>query len=1059
MLQPIGFDGPPPIKATIVAPDSMPKLDTTGLSILQQTQESTQQMFKVHSSNLEAQAQAGAQLARSTEANAQQIAQASTYAARASADSARHTAQQFQQLSATAAQIGETQDRRRQEQIRALLAAQKEQRERNAAELIPQLEKAKSDFLAADGFRLRGPDAYRDIISGLIAGKDIEPDKAAEYGGRYLPEAYQQQQSIIKDQMEGAKDLKKQQLRVQKQGVIIKLSSAMGALAAMETADPTQIQQQAAVIQDQIKEIYQLPGLTEIEKAETVADTLEVFQKTYGDVVFDKAELQSVAARNRTYITESDKYRTAVRLREMSEGQANDILRQRAVDLGISFTQVDANRDVRSAATVLGYNETFKAARERDIADQKEALPSSADTISAIAIAGTLSPTVRAELEAAKDLDPAAKEALRRIKKFEKFKTVATPLYRTQVETAANAIQSKQDRHLVWLAKASSDEGADADPSVMETLRNRGLGMITVVNNKVKLTPEMRQAAQQVMENDITGERNKLKIITDAYNLQVTEFEQMGLYLDPRKSQARQKELETVMQQRAAQLKQIEATRPLTSTTYPPGANPNFNGGASASAKPLARRQYMGAMITLPFRAEDVGKVAYDPGFTKGEHYGADRPRGKGAHQGVDFPVPKGTHAVSLVYGTVARSERQPGELGYGEFVEIKGDDGQTYFYAHGSARSVKKGERVAPGQTLMLTGDTGSPGSYHLHFEVGAKGAIVDPVPHLASGKFGGPPKQPRTSGGAVTVNGATPKGIHIGNGQYLDPVAGTITTYKKQPSGLDGAVTRAVRGGSKSATKATFASMLPPVPPGLPPLNPGTANWMAGLKAFKPVTVQKVTYTPASPLRPSLASRSASAYKYNETDTHGYAKLAANRQLAAELNRQAKRFGIPGQWLADVIAYESANTFSPSVDNGVGYVGLIQFGKAVAQDLGVTQEQIRSMKPVQQMKLVGDYLALRLRQARVDKYTGPESLVAAINQGNKGLYQVVSRGAAAVLDPSNADGAGTTLEYYMKNLGKYAGRQYDYLGRRPGPVHTSPTKGCTMCNAMGGNIVAHRP
>lgn len=1003
MLTPIGFDGPPPIKAPIVAPDNMPKLDTTGLSILQQTQESTQQMFKLHSSNLEAQAQAGAQLARSAEANAQQIAQASTYAARASADSARNTAQQFQQLSATAAQIGETQERRRQEQLRALLAAQKEQRDRNAAELIPQLEKAKSDFLAADGFRTQGPDAYRDIISGLIAGKDIDADKAAELGGRYLPEAYQQQQAIIKDQMEGAKDLKKQQLRIQKQGVILKISSAMGALAAMETADPVQIQQQASVIQDQIKEIYQLPGLTELEKAETVADTLEVFQKTYGDVVFEKAELQSIAARNRTYIAESNTYRNATLAGEMSEGQANDILRQRAADLGINFTPVDANRDMRSAATTLGYHRQFEKARAEDIAEQKAALPSSAETISAIAIAGTLSPTVRAELEAAKDLDPAAKEGLRYIKEFEKFKTGTVPAYRARVETTANAIQAQQDSYLRWLAKASSAEGAEAEQSVMEVLRSRGLGMIPVVDGRVKLTPEMRQAAQQAMENAVAGERNKLKVYTDAYNLQVSKFEQMGLHLDPRKSQARQKELETVMKERAAQLKQIEATRPLTSTAYPPGANPNFNGGASAPAKPLARRQYMGAMITLPFRAEDVGKVAYDPGRGENMHYGADRDDGKRVHQGTDFAVPKGTHAVSMVYGTVTRSEYMGG---YGNGVEIKGDDGQTYFYAHGSARSVKVGERVAPGQTVMLTGDTGTPGSFHLHFEVGAKGQTVDPIPYLASKQFGGPPKQPRTAGGAVTVNGATPKGIHIGNGQYLDTATNRITKHKPDSLSV-----------------------------GMP-----------------------VAYTPASPLRPSLAPRTASAYKYNETDTHGYAKLAANPPLAAELNRQARRFGIPGQWLADVIAYESANTFSPSVDNGMGYVGLIQFGRAVAQDLGVTQEQIRSMNPVQQMKLVGDYLALRLRQSGVKAYKGPEWLVAGINQGNVGIQQVDKHGARAILDPQNRDGAGTTLQYYMANLGKFSGRQYDYLGRRPSPVHTTPTKGCTMCTAMGGNIAPHR-
>jgi murein DD-endopeptidase MepM/ murein hydrolase activator NlpD len=1015
-LTPIGFDGPPPIKTSIAAPDALAKIDTTGLSILQQTQQSTEQMFKVHSSNLNEQAQAGAQLARSAEANAQQIAQASTYAARASADSARNTAQQFQQLSATVGQIAETQQQRKQNELRAMLAAQKEQRDRNAAALIPQLEKAKSDFLAKDGFRTEGPDAYRDLMSGLIAASDIEPDKAAEYGGRYLPEAYEQQQGIIKEQMESAAGLRKQQLRTQKDGVLIKLTGALGAMSVLDTADPEQIQQQAAVIQDQIKEVYGLPGFSELEKATIVADTIEVFRKEYGDVVFARAKLQETSDRNRTYIETSDKLRVQAQAGGLSAGQANDQLRQLASSLGIQFTPVDVNRDARVAAELLGLNNQFKKARAADIAEQREALPSSADTISAIAIAGTLSPTVRAELEAAKDLDPGAKEALRYIKEFDKFKTGTVPAYRARVETTSAAIQAKQDSFVSWLAKASSAEGTDEQHSVMEELRNRGLGMsFTPGTNRIKLTPEMRQAAEQAMNNQVQAEQNKLKVYTDAYNQQVQKYEVMGLFLDPRKSQARQKELEGVMKERAAQLKQIEATRPLTSTAYPPGNNPNFNGGASAPAKPLARRQYMGSTITMPFRAEDVGKVAYDPGHNENMHYGAVRDGGARKHQGTDFAVPQGTHAVSMVYGTVTQSKMFSG---YGNGVEIKGDDGQTYFYAHGSARNVKVGERVAPGQTVMLTGDTGTPGSFHLHFEVGAKGATIDPIGHLASKDFGAPIKQPRTAGGAVTIatpqGTVQPKGIHIGGGQYLDSANGTITTYKA-PSGLTGAVARAVNS----------------IP---------------------------VNYTPATPLQPSLASRSGSAYKYDESDTHGYAKLRQNPALAAELNRQAKRFGIPGQWLADLIAYESANTFSPSVDNGVGYVGLIQFGKAVAKDLNVTQEQIRNMNPVQQMKLAGDYLQLRLRQAGVKAYTGPESLVAAVNQGNVGLQQVAKYGARAVLDPQNRDGAGTTLKYYMENLGKFAGRQYDYLGRRPGPVHTATTKGCAMCAAMGANVVAHR-
>lgn len=44
---------------------------------------------------------------------------------------------------------------------------------------------------------------------------------------------------------------------------------------------------------------------------------------------------------------------------------------------------------------------------------------------------------------------------------------------------------------------------------------------------------------------------------------------------------------------------------------------------------------------------------------------------------------------------------------------------------------------------------------------------------------------------------------------------------------------------------------------------------------------------------------------------------------------NRSCKKSWCRPNWLMTVMALETAETFSPSIDNGIGYVGLIQFGK----------------------------------------------------------------------------------------------------------------------------------
>ena len=70
------------------------------------------------------------------------------------------------------------------------------------------------------------------------------------------------------------------------------------------------------------------------------------------------------------------------------------------------------------------------------------------------------------------------------------------------------------------------------------------------------------------------------------------------------------------------------------------------------------------------------------------------------------------------------------------------------------------------------------------------------------------------------------------------------------------------------------------------------------------------------------------------------------------------AKNLGVEPNWLMTVMALETAETFSPSIDNGIGYVGLIQFGKDAAETIGTTQDRLVKMTFIEQMDYVQKHL-----------------------------------------------------------------------------------------------------
>lgn len=96
-------------------------------------------------------------------------------------------------------------------------------------------------------------------------------------------------------------------------------------------------------------------------------------------------------------------------------------------------------------------------------------------------------------------------------------------------------------------------------------------------------------------------------------------------------------------------------------------------------------------------------------------------------------------------------------------------------------------------------------------------------------------------------------------------------------------------------------------------------------------------------------------------------------------------------------VIALETIETFSPSIDNGIGYVGLIQFGESSASTIGTTQSLLVKMSFIEQMNYVQKYLMPK-----------------------KNLYKTLTDLYLAVIYPT-ACGHGSEKDYVVLNGNAY--------------------------------------
>lgn len=97
-------------------------------------------------------------------------------------------------------------------------------------------------------------------------------------------------------------------------------------------------------------------------------------------------------------------------------------------------------------------------------------------------------------------------------------------------------------------------------------------------------------------------------------------------------------------------------------------------------------------------------------------------------HDGVDFKA----RYIDVKASKEGKVKFSGYMSGYGRIIIITHDDGYETRYAHLNKSYVKQGERVASGQLVAQSGNSGRSTGPHLHFEIRKNGRTMDPMRFL---------------------------------------------------------------------------------------------------------------------------------------------------------------------------------------------------------------------------------------------------------------------------------------------------------------------------------------
>ena len=572
----------------------------------------------------------------------------------------------------------------------------------------------------------------------------------------------------------------------------------------------------------------------------------------------------------------------------------------------------------------------------------------------------------------------------------------------TQAETVEQAIAISQFQQIQQSANAG-DVNSQQIVAIADQIRTGG-----------KTTPQQIQQLQAGLNLQAQGLRSLQTSLIERYRAQVdavnNEFQSLFQFFGGQPDQRNlllystqdKGKFEQEMQGLQQQLQQIGV--PQTNL----GVTSNFS-SPSAFAASRGIQSYRVAPLTAAFvnrKSRDGGADFITPvaaglntphSFNKGDGsrrlggaYRAGRDNNSRLHAGIDFPVPYGGRMVSVTSGQVLKVGNNPG--GYGGFVDILGDNGYVYRYAH-IRPALQQGARVEAGTVVAISDGSGA-GDPHLHFEVrmpqsyfnnprsGSIEGTVDPVAHLRelTQKAGQSVAnvQSRTGTGQMIVNNRQP--------------------FAKAPAG------------------SFFTS-------GGTVINGGVAQMPGG----KPQNVNAVFGAQRPASRGVIPFTAANSPPVRGDDPMGLAFLAKDPALTRQVHTTAARLGVPAYWIADIMAQESgAGRLATSVHPGSTNqnYGLFGFGS----DSGVPNHT--RLTPIQQVQAYEQYMIRNGWLRHVSKVGVGNTSIAQFwsisRMGTGWRRQALDGRIDFVMNDSSKSGKRVTYTDELRMLGNHAGREY---------------------------------
>jgi len=203
------------------------------------------------------------------------------------------------------------------------------------------------------------------------------------------------------------------------------------------------------------------------------------------------------------------------------------------------------------------------------------------------------------------------------------------------------------------------------------------------------------------------------------------------------------------------------------SQSQQPSVGPQLGGlsGHSGSVSYNGQQQASLSVAYSPFAQSDITSQGMQIISGKGYRASTDS-----IHKGFDVPAVKGTPVYAYLPGKI--TQNRPA-AGYGNIVEWQDSIyGEKHMFAHlMEPGPLPVGTEFQAGTLLAKTGDTGTPGSYHLHWEIGSQGSEKDPAAWVAAHPIKDVPQA------QVQQQSQQPRGI-------VTPSTGSVTTGSQSSS-----------------------------------------------------------------------------------------------------------------------------------------------------------------------------------------------------------------------------------------------------------------------------------